>query len=167
VKICPSCEQAKELACFSNNSSSKDGLAYRCRDCAARSAKAWREKNKSHVDDYNRKYREENRDARISACLSWREQNPEKVKDYNKEAYAENAEARRENARNYYYKNREAHLKRHLDNNKKPEVRTARRAYNKDYNDKNRAEIRAKSRARKPYNNMKAAERRIATKQSS
>lgn len=160
MKICSKCKQAKELACFSKQKSSKDGLKSACRACSAAGSKAWRERNQESVNEYNKKYREENKEKRAEIMADWRDRNRERISDYNKNAYAENADKRRETARTYYYENRDKYLRRHSEKNENPEAKVAKKEYNKNYVEKNREELSAKRRARSDYNSMKSAERR-------
>lgn len=167
MKTCSKCKQAKELACFSRCSAAKDGLNGTCKPCAAARSKDWRERNQQHVDDFNKKYREENKEKRIKVMADWRDRNRDHISDYNKKKYAEKAEERRDVARNYYYENRDKYLQRHAENNENPEVKMAKKKYNIDYVEKNREELKAKRRARSDYNSMKAAERRVQKQSAS
>ena len=160
MKTCSKCKQAKELACFSRLSGSRDGLKGTCRACAALMSKDWRERNRQQVEDYNKKYREENQEKRKKIMADWRERNRDHISDYNKKEYSEKADERRDAARRYYHENKERYLQRHAENNKRPEFKKAKKKYNSDYVEKNREELKAKRRARRNYNAMKAAERR-------
>lgn len=66
MKICTKCKENKEISNFGVSKKGKDGLRSICKDCHSKSNSEWAQKNKKHVSDYGKKYRE--RDAkRISA----------------------------------------------------------------------------------------------------
>jgi hypothetical protein len=66
---------------------------------------SWRERNKEHVREYDRKYREENHEAKITRMANWRNANREKITEYNKKKYWENPEKRRSDALKAYWAN--------------------------------------------------------------
>jgi len=90
TKICRKCN--KELPAtkeyYSANCANKDGLRYECKTCMAEYQKAWRIKNKEHVEDYNRLYRKEHPEIILEA----RARNSEKESERKKKYRAENKE---------------------------------------------------------------------------
>lgn len=49
-KVCSSCSKTKPIDLFSKTKSFKDGFAYSCKECDAKRARRWYEKNKeSHI----------------------------------------------------------------------------------------------------------------------
>jgi hypothetical protein len=78
MKRCKKCGQAKEYSAFYREKGCADGYRPECKSCnlAARKMKyredpkkeiarvrAWQEKNRDHVNEYQRRYRTENRDV--------------------------------------------------------------------------------------------------------
>ncbi len=78
MKICTRCKVEKNLSCFSKRTKSKDGLSFKCRECASIlnkkwfkrgtrdpvknsvNAKNWRKNNRKHINEYQREYAHKN-----------------------------------------------------------------------------------------------------------
>lgn len=78
MKKCTRCKVEKELSQFSKDESSKDGLAYYCKACAAIGVKQWYENNKERAKE---------------ATKQWCENNKERVKETSG-AYARTTEGK-------------------------------------------------------------------------
>ena len=65
-RLCRSCNTRKPAEEFGLNKSSKDGRAWRCKDCARVDMARWRAANAEHVRDYGR-YRTRKRRAAMTA----------------------------------------------------------------------------------------------------
>ena len=87
LKRCPKCGETKAPAEFGKNRSRRDGLQDYCKEC-------------------NRRYYEENREARLEYGRRYREENYEAVRKYGRRYYEENREAEREKCRRYREENR-------------------------------------------------------------
>lgn len=107
-KKCSNCKEIKSI----NQYSIVDGRYIgRCKDCVAKSAKEYYEKNKTQINRYKKEYYEKNkeqikadareyhykhRDKRIRSAKQWRDKNTGKVREYNKRYKEENADLVRE-----------------------------------------------------------------------
>lgn len=99
MKTCNQCNLEKDDNCFTKRAASADGLDLACRDCM----KIERSKNKEKQSEYNRKYREVNREKLIAYTREWRaagnkpKRNPEtiaKSRQNQKEKYRNDPEYR-------------------------------------------------------------------------
>jgi 5-methylcytosine-specific restriction endonuclease McrA len=84
MKRCCSCELEKSLEQFNKDKNKKDGRSYRCKDCNAKSAKLWREKNPEKFKESLRSGYLKNREKRLDAARSWRNENKETKREYNR-----------------------------------------------------------------------------------
>lgn len=87
MKPCPSCQQAKPVTAFSKDSRAKDGLAWRCKDCAHQHHRQWYEANRERV---------------IARVTEWSQANPEAVAA-KKRAYVERHPERKKASQRRYY----------------------------------------------------------------
>ena len=123
TKICSKCEQAKELACFPRYRRSRESewlLRAECKDCRLAAMASWRDRNRKHIADYNKKKYWADPEARREAAnkIYWDnvEENREKAREY--AARPENKESRKKNMENFIRKNPdyfENHRKRNWD----------------------------------------------------
>lgn len=116
TKTCTRCGIEKPFIGFCKDASRADGLNLWCKECAHRSGKTWRSKNKSKRLTAQRKYRDANRE-KVNATernryekirgkiqrrkLVWRKNNPDKVKKYRDEWMNKNPGKMRELQRNF------------------------------------------------------------------
>ena len=54
-KKCTKCGEVKPLSEFNLHRKNKDGLDYKCRECAAAEQREWRKNNRDKTSEYNRK----------------------------------------------------------------------------------------------------------------
>jgi hypothetical protein len=87
----------KELAGFNKRSASKDGRAYRCRECDNAASKKWRTENPERLRELHAKWYRDNKDHVNAQSAEWAKNNPK---------------ARAATARRYYDKDKVAHAKR-------------------------------------------------------
>jgi hypothetical protein len=133
MKKCKTCGETKPLTEFGKQKATKDGYTYKCKSCMSEYNRQWREENKETVREYNRQWREENRER----IKQYRQENRETAKEYNKQYRQENRETvreynrqwreeNREYNRQYYQENKEAILERRRrwrEENKKSKIR--------------------------------------------
>lgn len=101
TKVCSKCEIEKDIDCFYNRKTSKDGKRSSCKNCDSEDIKKWRENNKEKVKlqkqkylkkysqknlDRGKKYRQENKEKTLSRNRNWRKNNI----DYHKEYFEKN-----------------------------------------------------------------------------
>ena len=75
MKTCTKCGEAKPLEEFRPHKNTKDRLTTHCKDCLYAAIKAWRQKNKEKMEDYDTLYRGENRELIRLHAKRWREKN--------------------------------------------------------------------------------------------
>lgn len=95
TKVCGTCRISKPTSDFSANKSKKDGLQYRCRECA----KAYRDKNSDRIQAYLAEYRAQNREKAAETTRQWRQSNPERARAGVRAYYQENKDKLRGPAR--------------------------------------------------------------------
>ncbi len=61
-KLCTKCGEIKDLSCFAKSTHRKDGKVIYCKECIAIYSKDIRKKHNAKRTEYNKKYREENRE---------------------------------------------------------------------------------------------------------
>lgn len=96
LKICCSCKKQKDIDCFHKNKSTKDGIAYECKDCKI--SKQMERYNRD-VNIHRSRLRDsyiKHREKRIESCKKYVEENKEFVKDMQREYYVKNREYRNE-----------------------------------------------------------------------
>lgn len=106
VKICVACNEPKRLSEFCKDSRSAarggDGLCARCRDCQ----KLYREANKSHIRERDKRYRERVADVRAVKKRAWYQANRDASVKRRKERRRANLESERATVRERYKRNR-------------------------------------------------------------
>lgn len=92
IKLCNKCLIEKPFDLFSRDKSKNDGFCTICKDCARANRKAWYEKNKDKVKEYQANYERENRDQVRERSRAWREKNRghhlSKRRSYHAERYS-------------------------------------------------------------------------------
>lgn len=83
-KVCSTCKQLKSTDSFSKNKSTKDGLQWRCKECAK---VHYRENQQAR-----QKYYQKNRDVRLEYCKRYREVHKEQRHEYNRQWRIDNKE---------------------------------------------------------------------------
>jgi hypothetical protein len=76
MKKCTACGKEKEFQAFFKRG---NGYLSACRDCAAERKRAWAQKNKSKIAEYQRQYRAEDREAHRARAAKWAADNKAKV----------------------------------------------------------------------------------------
>ena len=108
-KTCTKCRESKPLEQFSRNSRTKDGYRSSCKLCQADYQKKWREANREKLAAQKKAYYEANRAKALDCNRAWREANKERYAARKKEylkAYRQTAEgrAKRRAAQTRYYR---------------------------------------------------------------
>lgn len=75
TKICSGCKELKEICFFQKNSNSKDGFRSECKECSKERKKLI---PKKIINEYHKKYREENRDLLNEKQRRYYQKNREK-----------------------------------------------------------------------------------------
>lgn len=92
IKLCNKCLTEKSFDLFSKDKAKSDGLCTICKDCARANRKAWYEKNKEKVKEYQANYERENREQVRERSRAWREKNRDhllsKRRNYHAERYS-------------------------------------------------------------------------------
>ena len=88
MMVCKKCGKNKESDQFHDDHNTKTGKKSSCKECRSEYDRLKYLMNKESIKDYNRKYKEENRD---------------RVLKVSRESYQRNIERNREYARNYYH----------------------------------------------------------------
>jgi len=101
VKTCSRCGETKPVSEFSKYKAKKDGLQVYCKPCVAEYNRKYREENKEKCAEYNRKYREENKEKIVECNRKYREENKEKELERHRKYREENKEKCAERNRKY------------------------------------------------------------------
>lgn len=75
MKICTGCKQSKPLDQFNKNSSRRDKLHYRCRECCNLSTRLSENKNRDKVNLTNSEWKKRNPEKRKRDNRKWRLEN--------------------------------------------------------------------------------------------
>lgn len=103
-KYCPKCQTSHPATAeyFHLNSRSKDGFAYRCKECAKQTTREWNAANSDRVHANSKRWRETNPDLAKAKYKEWYEANRErllpKFRENGREWYQANKERRHETA---------------------------------------------------------------------
>ncbi len=96
MKICACCHIEKELDCFPNDKSRKDGKYKYCKECQNKKAKKYysengkfivkqyHENHKQEIAEYNKQWREENKEELQIKAKLYIEEHKEESKEYRK-----------------------------------------------------------------------------------
>lgn len=103
TKICSKCGEEKPATTeyFRKAKANKDGLMGQCRDCIKEYEKQYRQENKEYRKLYNKQWRQENKEYRKLYEKQWRQENKEHRKLYNKQWHQENKEYIKEHYKQY------------------------------------------------------------------
>lgn len=82
MKTCYVCGEAKPLDEFGNNRAKKDGKTEECKPCKREQTRAWKQRNKDKVREYQREYMAENRDRVLAWKKASRERNPDTARQW-------------------------------------------------------------------------------------
>ena len=90
-KHCPDCQTVKLITEFYKNRSNYDGYADVCKKCSYLRLRNWQKKNKRHVRNYAKKYRDNGyREKHNENQKKYAANNKEKIEKYMKKYYQEN-----------------------------------------------------------------------------
>lgn len=79
MKVCKSCGLSKPVTEFNKHPATRDRLQQSCRPCSNEARRAWKVANSGRVLDYNREWRQRNRESVKRWTSRWDAANPERV----------------------------------------------------------------------------------------
>ena len=127
-KQCIKCLRFLPLGEFGKRKTGKDGLHSQCKECEKEYQRKYREANKEKVAGYERKYREANKEKIAERDRKYREANREKKLEYNRKYYEANKENIVEQKHKYRETKRQEKIQsavfRGLDADKMKELKT-------------------------------------------
>ena len=100
AKECTKCKEVKSMDEFTRKSDKKDGRCSRCKECEKK-----QQKESQRYKEYQKEYREKNKEKLAQQHKEYAEKNKEKIKEYRKEYRIKNRERLLEKEKLY----REAH----------------------------------------------------------
>ena len=80
MKRCSKCKVFKDESEFGKSKSSRDGLNWRCLNCATKHALAYYHKHKDAINKRNREYNKRNAERRNDITRKWSEVNKDRIK---------------------------------------------------------------------------------------
>src|SRR5690606_38380620 len=99
TKRCTKCGEVKPLDAFNRHRKGALGRRSRCRACQREYNRTWREANRDRKREYNREYYAANRDHWREYARAWRAANRGHKRAYDRAWYEANRDLRREYAR--------------------------------------------------------------------
>lgn len=150
LKICPKCDEKKEVGKFYKDSSKKDGLSSWCRECvkaksrasyavdkdrAKAKMRAYRETHQEQISQQKRRWRETNLDHARAKSREWSEKNKNRAKENHRRWRGENKERLRQAHQSWVEEN----IERHQANQKRWRINNPHAVIN--YNTRRRAAI--------------------------
>lgn len=107
MKLCSKCGEEKTVDQFGKNKSSKDGLAFYCRDCKRRYQHDYYRANTDKYQKYNKNWRTQNKHYKAQADAAYAKAHPDRVKKAKAKYREANREKLREAGRAYQASNPE------------------------------------------------------------
>jgi hypothetical protein len=89
---CGKCKKSKPATEFHKDKKNRDGISYRCKDCASKARRIWYVENTDKAKAICKRWRENNPGRIKAASKMYRENNIEKIKEYDKRYYQINRE---------------------------------------------------------------------------
>ncbi len=90
AKYCGICATTKLQSDFHKNSGSKDGFAYRCKECNKLYNREYAAKNRSSVTEHAKAYREKHKETLKQKRLDYTRANKDKLRAYRADHYVKN-----------------------------------------------------------------------------
>lgn len=127
---CVECLKVKSIDNFGRSASNSTGINGKCKECVKEYNREYREKNKEELKRASREYYRDNKDRLLEYRAEYLEKNRERINEQKREHYQENKGRLRKVAIDYHYENRDNILKKQkkyyeenkneiLDNNRK------------------------------------------------
>jgi len=82
TKMCVECKQQQEVSNFYKNKSTRDGLANKCKSCAAKYDAKYRMQNSVRLSKANAKWREQNATEHKNLMKRWRDSHRDELVEY-------------------------------------------------------------------------------------
>lgn len=114
MKLCTGCKTEKNFSEFNVRRASKDGLAYKCKDCKRAQYQKWREENKEYKAQLDSAYYQNNKEKRREYVREYKRnrlQDPEyreRISQQNAAWYQANKQERNEYVSGWRRENRDA-----------------------------------------------------------
>lgn len=164
TKVCTTCKITKPASDFNKRTASDDGLQTKCRTCEKYYRQTHRERDKRKIDDYNKRYYQDNKERLREYYKEYSEATKERTKDHKKEYYQANKD--RLNEYNKKYKKQKGYHKKHYQANKerinernkklyvsnKDRYKVRNKEYQKEYRKTNRERLNEWHRVRRSSN---------------
>ena len=96
MKTCTKCKREQAESEFCKDKRSKDGLRSWCKSCKRETLNAWRDKNREHVRDLDRKYYAADPEKQRAEARASYYKDPERAKGRNKRWFAEHPKYKRD-----------------------------------------------------------------------
>ena len=88
-KMCAKCGETKPLDGFHRDKGTADGRRGKCKECVREYDRRYREENRDKMLDYKRRYYEETRDKRLEYARRYHEENRDKRLESHRRYYEE------------------------------------------------------------------------------
>lgn len=143
TKICGSCKQflPANNEFFAVFKRSKDGLSTMCKICKSDYDKKYREKNKDKIrackkrSDPRKEYHKQWREANKEYLKKYREENKDKITEFNKKYWSENKEKQKQKVSIWRIENKE-HIRQYRKNNQERDKEKRRKWYKSEQGNK-------------------------------
>ena len=109
-KVCAKCKVWKPLGEYNKNKNCKDGMRSECKKCQKEYNKQYRENNKERIKEVNKQWKENNKEYYKEYKKQWEKNNKEYIKEQRKQ-YKENNKEQIKEQRKQYRKNNKEHIK--------------------------------------------------------
>ena len=149
-KTCTKCGETKPLDDFHRDKTRTGGRRPYCKECVQEYTRRYYEENRDKWLEYARRYHGENRDKVRERKRSYYEENRDKVRKSQRRYYEENRDKVRERKRRYYEENRDKKLEyecRYYEENRDKKLE-----YQRRYHEENRDILNQGSKIRQVQN---------------
>ena len=157
VKICTKCKIEKELSEFIKDKTYKDGLKRQCKSCGNEYNKEYRQANKEKLKEYRKEYRKSNKEYYKEYHKEYRQANKEELKERSKEHRQDNKEYYKEYRKEYYQANKERTKEKYKEYRQDNKERI--KEYHKEYRQDNKEKIKEYRQDNKERTNEQKKER--------
>lgn len=107
MKICNTCEKQKPLKEFGQHGTSADGYNPKCKSCVSEYNKQYRQRNRERIRSLNQKYTITHKNTARERTKQWCKDNSERKRKSDKDYYEKNKDRELAKSRERYQKNKE------------------------------------------------------------
>ena len=107
MKVCTKCKETKGLEEFNKNSKAKDGRDYKCKKCKKEYQKKYRQNNRDKIAEKAKKYQQNNRDKIAERKKKYDQKNKVEIAEYGRKYRQKNKDKIAEKAKKYQQNNRD------------------------------------------------------------